>query len=173
MISLLVAYTKDKRVIGAQGKIPWNIPSERNRFKEICRDKYVIMGRKSFEEIGKPLPYCSLIVVSKTIGGPSTGSGTTSYSGTTEKLQFAHSLEEAFEYCKACNQKEILVAGGESIYRQTLPYATKIYATEIDADFNGDTFFPELDDTWTSTRESTYVDCGIKYSYLTFIKQDF
>ena len=50
MISLLVAYTKNKRVIGAQGKIPWNLPSERNRFKEICRGKYVIMGRKSFEE---------------------------------------------------------------------------------------------------------------------------
>ena len=65
MISLLVAYTKNKRVIGAQGKIPWNLPSERNRFKEICRGKYVIMGRKSFEEIGKPLPYCKLVIVSK------------------------------------------------------------------------------------------------------------
>ena len=54
MISLLVAYTKNKRVIGAQGKIPWKLSSERNRFKQICNGKYVIMGRKSFEEIGKP-----------------------------------------------------------------------------------------------------------------------
>ncbi len=165
MISLLVAYTKNKRVIGAQGKIPWKLPSERNRFKKLCNGKYVIIGRKSFEEIGKPLRYCTLVVVSKTIRGPSTSSGTT------EKLHFSHSLEEAIEFCKAQGQEEILVAGGESIYRQTLPYATKIYVTEIDADFDGDTFFPELDNTWTRTVESTHEDCGINYSYLTFVKK--
>ena len=165
MLSLLVAYTKNKRVIGAQGKIPWKLSSERNRFKEICAGKYVIMGRKSFEEIGKPLSYCTLVVVSKTIRGPSTSSGTT------EKLHFSHSLEEAIDFCKAQGQEEILVAGGGEIYRQALPYATKIYATEIDADFPGDTFFPDLDNTWTSTVESTHVDCGVTYSYLTFTKK--
>ena len=165
MISLLVAYTKNKRVIGAQGKIPWKLSFERNRFKELCAGKYVIMGRKSFEEIGKPLSYCTLVVVSKTIRGPSTSSGTT------EKLHFSHSLEEAIEFCKAQGQEEILVAGGESIYRQALPYATRIYATEIEADFDGDTFFPDLDNTWHSTVESTHVDCGISYRYITFTKQ--
>ena len=123
------------------------------------------MGRKSFEEIGKPLSYCTLVVVSKTIRGPSTSSGTT------EKLHFSHSLEEAIEFCKAQGQEEILVAGGESIYRQALPYATRIYATEIEADFDGDTFFPDLDNTWHSTVESTHVDCGISYRYITFTKQ--
>ncbi len=155
MISLLVAYTKNKRVIGAQGKIPWKLPSERNRFKKLCNGKYVIIGRKSFEEIGKPLPYCKLIVVSKKRNG----------------LSDYTSLDSAIEFCKAHGQDEILVAGGESIYRQTLPYATKIYATEIDADFDGDTFFPELDNTWTCTVESTHEDCGINYSYLTFVKK--
>ena len=172
MISLLVAYTKNKRVIGAQGKIPWKLSSERNRFKELCAGKYVIMGRKSFEEIGKPLSYCTLIVVSKTIADPSTGSGTTSCSGTTGKLQFAHSLEEAIDFCREHGQEEILVAGGESIYRQALPYATRIYATEIEADFDGDTFFPTLDESWLPIIESTHVDCEIKYTYLTFIKKD-
>ena len=105
MISLLVAYTKDKRVIGAQGKIPWNLSSERNRVKEICHGKYVIMGRRSFEEIGKPLPYCKLIVVSR--GSLSLSKG----------LQICTSLEDAINYCKEQGQEEILIAGGGEIYR--------------------------------------------------------
>ena len=164
MISLLVAYTKNKRVIGAQGKIPWKLSSERNRFKEICAGKYVIMGRKSFEEIGKPLSYCTLVVVSRSLGALSLSKGA-------QGLKICASLEEAIDFCKAQGQEEILVAGGGEIYRQALPYATKIYATEIDADFPGDTFFPDLDNTWTSTVESTHVDCGVTYSYLTFTKK--
>ena len=150
MISLLVAYTKNKRVIGAQGKIPWKLSSERNRFKQICAGKYVIMGRKSYEEIGKPLPYCKLVVVSS-------------------KTQ---SLEDAINYCKSQNQEEILIAGGGTIYEQALPYADKIYATEIDADFEGDVFFPELGPEWTSSIEEVCEEDGIKYSYLTLQKAD-
>ena len=150
MISLLVAYTKNKRVIGAQGKIPWKLSSERNRFKQICAGKYVIMGRKSYEEIGKPLPYCKLVVVSS-------------------KTQ---SLEDAINYCKSQNQEEILIAGGGTIYEQALPYANKIYATEIDADFEGDVFFPELGPEWIGAVEETHEENGIKYSYLTLQKAD-
>ena len=155
-ISLLVAYTKNKRVIGAQGKIPWNIPSERNRFKQICKNKPVIMGRKSFEEIGKPLSYCTLVVISK--------------NHTRNDVIFADSIEDAVEICKKMGEKEILVAGGGSIYKQTLPFATKIYATEIDADFDGDVFFPELTGQWTKSIESVHEENGIKYSYVTFIR---
>ena len=179
MISLLVAYTKNKRVIGAQGKIPWNLPSERNRFKDICRGKYVIMGRKSYEEIGHPLSYCNLVVVSS---GPSRASGTTnSTSGTTNAEsrslslskgpQVCTSLEDAINYCKSQNQEEILIAGGESIYRQSLPYAGKIYATEIDANFDGDRYFPELGAEWSTTIDETHEDNGITYRYLTITSQ--
>ena len=154
MISLLVAYTKNKRVIGAQGKIPWKLSSERNRFKEICRNKYVIMGRKSFEEIGKPLPYCTLVIVS--------------HERIFKNLKTCPSLNAAIEFCKAQGQEEILVAGGATIYEQALPYADKIYATEIDADFDGDTFFPALDDSWHGTVEETHEEDGIKYTYWTY-----
>ena len=168
MISLLVAYTKDKRVIGAQGKIPWNLPSERNRFKAICRDKYVIMGRKSYDEIGHPLSYCTLVVVSSSKSkmlsqGSSTGTGTTIY---------CNSLEEAINYCKMQGQEEILVAGGGSIYEQALPYADKIYATEIDAHFEGDTFFPEPGPEWTGTVDEVHEENGITFSYITLQKAD-
>ena len=145
MISLLVAYTKNKRVIGAQGKIPWKLSSERNRFKAICNGKYVIMGRKSYDEIGHPLSYCTLVVVSS-------------------KTQ---NLEEAINYCKSQNQEEILIAGGGSIYEQALPYADRIYATEIEADFEGDVFFPELNEEWTQEVEAVHEENGIIFRYLT------
>ena len=169
MISILVAYTKNKRVIGAQGKIPWKLSSERNRFKEICRDKYVIMGRKSFEEIGKPLPYCRLVIVTRDSRvKPENDKGISENHN--NNLFFKNSLEEAINFCKAQEQEEILIAGGATIYAQALPYADKIYATEIDADFDGDTFFPPLAPEWTSTLEENHEENGIKYSYLTFVK---
>ena len=160
MISLLVAYTKNKRVIGAQGKIPWKLSSERNRFKAICSGKYVIMGRKSYDEIGHPLSYCELVIVS---GDPSRASGTP---------RFCNSLEDAINYCKSKGQEEILIAGGGTIYEQALPYADKIYATEIDADFEGDVFFPELGYEWSGTVEETHEENGIKFSYITLQKAD-
>ena len=161
MISLLVAYTKNKRVIGAQGKIPWNLSSERNRFKQICAGKYVIMGRKSYEEIGKPLPYCKLVVVSgKWIASPAARND----------IIICTSLDDAFSYCKSQNQEEILIAGGGTIYEQTLPYAHKIYATEIDADFEGDVFFPLLGSEWSGTVEEVHEENGILYKYITFEK---
>ena len=161
MISILTAYTKNKRVIGAQGKIPWKLSSERNRFKEICRNKYVIMGRKSFEEIGKPLPYCTLVIVSTTWIASSPAPRN-------DDIIIKTSLEEAIEFCKAQGQEEILVAGGSTIYEQALPYADKIYATEIDADFDGDTFFPALGPEWTCTVDETHEEDGIKYKYITY-----
>ena len=161
MLSLLVAYTKNKRVIGAQGKIPWKLSSERNRFKEICRNKYVIMGRKSFEEIGKPLSYCRLVVISSTWIASSPAPRN-------DDIIIKTSLEEAIDFCKAQGQEEILVAGGGTIYEQALPYADKIYATEIDADFDGDTFFPALDDSWHGTVEETHQEDGINYTYWTY-----
>ena len=156
MLSLLVAYTKNKRVIGAQGKIPWKLSSERNRFKEICRNKYVIMGRKSFEEIGKPLSYCTLVIVS--------------HERIFKNLKTCPSLDAAMEFCKAQGQEEILVAGGATIYEQALPHADKIYATEIDADFDGDTFFPALGPEWTCTVDETHEEDGVYYMYLTYIR---
>ena len=160
MISLLVAYTKNKRVIGAQGKIPWKLSSERNRFKQICAGKYVIMGRKSYEEIGKPLPYCKLVVISRNERSLSLSKGPI----------ICTSLDDAINYCKSQNQEEILIAGGGTIYEQALPYANKIYATEIDADFEGDVFFPPLGSEWSGTFEEVHEENGIVYKYITFEK---
>ena len=176
MISLLVAYTKNERVIGSEGKIPWNLPSERSRFKAICAGKKVIMGRKSFDEIGHALSYCTLVIVSKTMKEAPEG------------CLLARSFEEAVEICTGKNSRwlreskpprneasesdEILVAGGGEIYKTALPYATRIYATEIDASFTGDTFFPPLPESeWDCKKEESHIDSGIKYEYLTFTRK--
>lgn len=157
MISLLVAYDKN-RIIGARGKIPWNLSSERRRFKQICQNRTVIMGRKTFEEIGKPLPYCTIAVVSKTLNSVPEGC-----------LLF-DDLGKAISNEKL-DEREILIAGGGEIYREALPLANKIYATEIDGEFEGDTYFPELDDSWELTESEEITDDLLPYKYVTFVKK--
>lgn len=165
-LAILVAYSSN-RVIGAQGTIPWNLPSERNRFKEICNGKKIIMGRRSFEEIGKALSYCTIVVVSKTLGSVPSG------------CLLADSLEKAIEICGGLSpiaapmaqKEEILVAGGEEIYRQALPYCNTIYATEILQEFEGDRFFPKLNEkAWNKTVQAEHTECGIKYQYVTYVR---
>lgn len=155
-IALLVAYAQN-RVIGAQGKIPWKLSSERNRFKELCKNRTIIMGRKSFEEIGHALSYCSIMIISKTMKTPPEG------------CRLCHSLTEALELLK--NEEEILIAGGGEIYTQALPLADRIYATEIKADFEGDTFFPPLDSTWKKEEEILKKENDTEYCYLTFTRK--
>ena len=155
-VSLIAAYTKNKRVIGSDGKIPWNLKSERNRFKQICNNKKIIMGRKSFEEIGRTLPYCTIIIISKTLDSAPEG------------CILARSLEEAID--KADSTDEIIIAGGGEIYEQTMPFADKIYATEIDADFEGNSYFPLPDGNWDCVEEKKCCENNICYRYLTFTR---
>lgn len=170
-ISLLAAYTKNDYIIGAQGKIPWNLPSERDYFKKICSGKYVIMGRKSFDEIGKPLSYCNLIVLTKNVTGrtvPLVQKNDLLATRTVPPVQFAATLQEALDLCK--NQEEILIAGGQSLYEQTLPLANKIYATEIDLKIKGDSFFPVPPSSWKKSVLETKSENGISYEYVIYEK---
>ena len=176
-ISILAAYTKTHRIIGSGGKIPWNLPSERNRFKQICKNKYILMGRKSFEEIGHSLPYCTIIIISKTMEKCPQG------------CILAKSLKEAVTIASTNNAQadgqrlppdsttasEILVAGGGEIYRQAMPYTSKIYATEIMADFPGDVTFPELEGEWDYIIEEKRTEFenkkgNISYEYVTYVR---
>jgi len=183
-ISLLVAYTAKDRVIGAQGKIPWFIPSERDRFKSICRGKYVIIGRKSFEEIGKPLSYCTLVVISKSL--KSVPEGCLLCKSFKKAVKMIYKLQKAGRKNPSCGEDlisdeksskpsgpgktEILVAGGEEIYKKALPLADRIYATEIKKEFAGDKFFPSPDGRWEKKTEKECSDGGIDYDYVLFTK---
>ncbi len=131
MIALIVAYSKKTRVIGANGKIPWQIPGEKTRFKNLTTQNVVIMGRKTFEEIKNPLPNRINIVLSKT------------KFFSAENLFTVKTFDEAVSLAKSF-KKDIFFAGGEQIYKKALPLCEKLFITEIFAEFSGDSFFPEV-----------------------------
>ena len=129
MISIIVAVAKGG-AIGKEGKMPWKIPGEQRQFKDLTTGHVVIMGRKSFEEIGHPLPDRKNIVVSKT----------KVFSG--ENLITAKSLEEALTLA---GKEEIFIAGGAELFQKALPLADRIYITYVDLEVpNGDRFFPDF-----------------------------
>ena len=131
MIGLIVARSKNN-VIGKNGQIPWRIKGEQKQFKELTTGNVVIMGRKSYEEIGRPLPNRMNIVVSNTVNY------------TAENLATVKSLKEAIEL--AGTEKDIYVGGGYGLFLEVLPMVDKMYITEVDTVVeDGDTFFPEFD----------------------------
>ncbi len=131
MISLIVARSKNN-VIGKGGNIPWNIKGEQKYFKELTTGNVVIMGCKSYEEIGHPFPNRQIIIVSNN----------NYYEG--ENLITVKSLKEAIEKAE---DKEIFIAGGYGLYKEALSLVDKMYITEVDMIVeDGDTFFPEFDE---------------------------
>lgn len=156
-ISFLVAFDKNF-VIGKCGRIPWNLTTERNKFKQICSGKKIIMGRKSFDEIGHALPYCTIIIVSKTL------------KSAPEKCLLAQNLEQAFSFYG--DDEEVLVAGGGKIYHQLIEEASTIYTTLIEENYEGDTFFPKIDFCeWQKSNIENHEENGIKYQYFTLTRK--
>ncbi len=140
MIALIVAYSKNK-VIGKNNKMPWHLPNELKHFKEITMGGAVVMGRKTFESIAEPLEGRLNIVISTT----------GKYSA--DNLITVGSLNEALE---KANGKDIYISGGALVYKEALPYCEKLFVTEIDAHIEGDTFFPEFDESLYEKEVSDY-----------------
>ncbi|MGP1458731.1 MAG: dihydrofolate reductase [Treponema sp.] len=145
MIAIIAAFTKKGRVIGNGGKIPWDIPAERARFRLLTTGNAVVMGRKTFEEIGKPLPDRLNIVVSAT------------KKFYAENCVTVRSLSEALAAARAKGFTDIFIAGGRRLYEESLPLAGVLYLTEIHAEYSGDVFFPPFDATQyrVETEETT------------------
>jgi dihydrofolate reductase len=135
-ISIIVAYA-DQRVIGAENKLLWHLPDDLKNFKKITLGHMIVMGRKTWESIGRPLPGRTNSVISRDKGLK------------IDKALVFYSLEEAIEYAKQNNEQEIFIIGGEQIYRLAFPLADKLYLTRIHGSFEGDAYFPEIDpDQW-------------------------
>ncbi len=120
-----------QRVIGAHGALPWRLPADLKRFKDLTMGKPVLMGRKTQESIGRALPGRTNIVMSR--------NPALSISGCT----VVPSMEAALAWARDC--EEIMVIGGGSVYAATFPLAERIYLTEIHAELDGDTYFPHYD----------------------------
>lgn len=155
MIALIVAYANNQ-VIGNKGYIPWKIKGEQKRFRELTTGNVVIMGRCSYEEIGRPLPNRTTIVVSNT----------KNYNG--ENCFTAKSLDEAI---KMAGDRDIFISGGARLYEEALPIVEKMYITEIDCDIEGDTLFPAFDKEQFVKEIDEVVDGEIPYSYVTYIRK--
>lgn len=159
MIAIIVAYSNN-RVIGNKGKIPWTLKNEKKRFKNLTTNNIIVMGRKTFEEIGRPLPDRITVVVSKTKNFDS------------EMCFTASSLSKAIELCKRrFADKDIFISGGEALYKEALPFAEKLYVTEIDAEIDGDTYFPDFDESeFLKTIEETHLE-ELSYKYVTYTRK--
>lgn len=160
MIALIVAYTRN-RVIGNQGKIPWRIKGEQRRFRELTTGNVVIMGRKSYEEIGHPLPNRFTVVVSNTADFEA------------ENCTTASSLKQAVETAERLHPgKHIYISGGAGLYGEAIALVEKMYITEIDAEMEGDTFFPAFDETRFTKETDERVEGDIPFTYVTYTRKD-
>ena len=155
MIALIVAFTKNQ-VIGNKGRIPWKIKGEQKRFRELTTGNVVVMGRRSYEEIGKPLPNRTTIVISNTKNFDS------------ENCMTAKTLQEAIELS---GNKDIYISGGAKLYEEALPLVEKMYITEIDCDIEGDTYFPPFEKEQFVKEINERFEGEIPYTYVTYTQR--
>ncbi len=156
MIGLIVARSNNN-VIGKNGQIPWRIKGEQKQFKELTTGNVVVMGRKSYEEIGHPLPNRKTIVVSRT----------KKYEG--ENLATASSVEEAI---KMAGNEKVYISGGYGLYKEAIPYVDVMYITEVQTEIeDGDTFFPEFDENDFDIEEGETGGEDIKFIRTTYTRK--
>ena len=154
LISLIAAMAKN-RVIGRQGEIPWKIPGEQKIFKKITSGHAVIMGRKTYESIGRPLPDRINIIVTRQ----------TEYRA--EGCIIVHDLSSALNRCPQ-DENEAFICGGGQLYHEAIPLADLIYLTVIPRDITGDTYFPEISLADFRVRESQTIEGIEPYNFLIY-----
>ena len=155
MLSIIAALSRN-RVIGKDNQLPWRLPADLKHFKTVTLGKPVIMGRKTFDSIGKPLPGRSNIVVTRDADYARYG------------MLVAHSLDEAIAL--AGDVPEVMLIGGAQLYAEALPRAQRMYLTLIDAIFTGDAHFPEYDaDEWHETAREDYTPDEVNSHCYSFV----
>ena len=155
----LVAAMAANRVIGKNNALPWHLPPDLKRFKALTLGHPVVMGRKTYESIGKPLPGRRNLVITRNRDYLAAG------------CEVVHSLDAALAAC--ADDKEIYIIGGAELYRESLPHAQRLEFTEIHAEFDGDARFPEYSPSeWRETgRETHGSEAGITFRY-DFVRYD-
>ena len=151
MLAIIVAYLQN-RVIGRDGRIPWKIPGEQARFRALTTGQAVVMGRRTYEEIGRPLPNRMNFVVSST----------KTFDG--ENCRTVASLAEAMALA---GERDLYVSGGAKLYEEALPLAEKLCITEIHRQVEGDTFFPPFDESQFDKVVEAVCPGDIPYTYVT------
>jgi dihydrofolate reductase len=157
MIISIIAAMSDNRVIGKNGKLPWDIPGDLARFRTLTMGHAVIMGRKTYESIGHPLAGRRNIVISKTMGK-------------TEEVIVARTLQEGI--AAADGDEEVFVCGGEEIFREALAICQRIYLTVVHGQYDGDVHFPQPPCSFTELHREEFLDGSPATTYLVMEKVD-
>ncbi|PIC62979.1 dihydrofolate reductase [Sporosarcina sp. P13] len=160
MISLLVAHDLD-RVIGVNNEMPWHIPAELAYFKKLTMGKAIVMGRKTFDSIGRPLPGRLNIIITRNADYQAEG------------ITVVHDLDAAVKLAETYAE-EVMIIGGAQIFELALELADRLYITVIDKRYPGDTFFPAYDTGWelTSESEKQVADDQTTYTYQIWDKKE-
>lgn len=145
IISLIAAVSRNG-VIGIRNSLPWHLPADLRYFKQLTLDHAIVMGRKTFDSIGRPLPGRTNIVISRTVWLAPPG------------IETVNSIDAAIAMCQ--EQNEVFFIGGGEIFQQVMGLAQRLYLTEIEADIpDGDAWFPEFDrKTWAEIRRESHYD---------------
>lgn len=150
----IIAAMSENRVIGKDGQIPWRIPEDLRRFKELTTPHPIIMGRKTFDSIGRPLPKRSNIVLSRDIDFNPIG------------IYRTPRLKDAISFASELDKERIFIIGGGEIYRQTLYLTQRLFLTVIDGNFEGDTYFPNYSVFNKVVYEEHRESNGFRYRFL-------
>lgn len=160
-LSAIVAVSEN-RVIGREGKLPWTLKADLTRFRQLTSGHHVIMGRTTYEGIGRPLPMRTNVVLSNSLELEHPG------------ITVAHSIQEALEIVR--EDPEPFVIGGSKIYEQMLPYISRFYVTLVHAEVLGDAKWNELDmQKWSVQKEERHSadeNNQYDYSYITYIRNN-
>ena len=161
MLSIIVAIAKNN-IIGKDNKLIWHLPEDLKRFKKLTTGHTIIMGRKTFESLGKVLPNRKHVIITKN----------KEFSINDKNVEIINDISLIDTYIKS--NEECFVIGGSSIYSQLMPYANKMYITEINEEFDGDTFFPDFDkNEWEVLEKEMQMDKNSLYTYefITYIRK--
>jgi len=157
MISIIAAMGQNNG-IGKNNKLLWHIPGDLKHFKEITSGNIVVMGRKTYESIGRPLPNRTNIIITK------------NNKFKAEDCLIKNSFNEVLEEAKSYKDKEIFIIGGGQIYKQALPHTDKLYLTIVDDEVQADTFFPDYSQFKNIISEKVFEEKGLKYKFIELTK---
>ncbi len=162
MLSIIVAVAKNN-VIGKENKLIWHLPEDLKRFKEITIGKTIIMGSNTFKSLGRVLPNRKHVVLTRN----------KEWKVENDQVEIVYGIEDLKKYIE--DKEEYFVIGGAAIYKLLMPYSNKMYITEIEETFDGDTFFPEINESEWKVGEKAK---GLKdeknpydYFYITYIRK--
>ncbi len=157
MISIIACLGKNN-AIGRDNKLLWHIPDDLKHFKKITTGNVIVMGRKTYESIGKPLPNRTNIIITRDKQYRADG------------CLIKHSLDKIIEEAKTYKDKEIFIIGGGQIYEQALPYTDKLYLSIVDDKPDADTFFPDYSEFRNIISEEEHEQRGIKFKFIELTK---